>query len=164
MVSPGTPGLLQLVEEHRPAHHHGGYLLFRDVLCVRQADQLSLTHDAHPVGDGHDLAQLVGDEDDGHVFLFYDVADDAEELRRLLGGEHGRGLVQDKDVRAAVERFQDLNALLNAHADVLYLGRGVHVEPILPHKFPRYFLGAAVVEKQPRAGAALCSLRCSAPR
>ena len=31
---PRHSGLLQLVEEHRPAHHHGGYLLFRDVLCV----------------------------------------------------------------------------------------------------------------------------------
>ena len=37
-----------------------------------------------------------------------------EELVGLLGGQHGGGLVQDQDVRAAVEHLDDLHRLLLA--------------------------------------------------
>ena len=40
----------------------------------------------------------------------------AEEVARLLGGEHGGRLVEDEDPRAAVQRAQDLHALLHADA------------------------------------------------
>ena len=42
--------------------------------------------------------------------------------RRLLRREHRRRLVEDQDVGAAVERLQDLDALLLADADVLARG------------------------------------------
>lgn len=52
--------------------------------------------------------------------------------------EHGRGLVQDEDLRLAVEGLEDLHALLGAHGEVLhlfprvdvqavFLGQGLHV-------------------------------------
>ena len=45
--------------------------------------------------------------------------EDREELRRLLRREHRRRLVEDEDVRPAIERLQDLDALLLADGDVL---------------------------------------------
>lgn len=36
--------------EHLPADHHGGQLPLRHLTGLRQAHQLALTHDAHPVG------------------------------------------------------------------------------------------------------------------
>ena len=40
-----------------------------------------------------------------------EVADDAEQALRLLGRQHGRGLVEDQDVGAPEERAQDLDPL-----------------------------------------------------
>ena len=45
--------------------------------------------------------------------------EDLEELGRLLRRQHGGRLVQHEDLGAAVERLQDLDALLLADADVL---------------------------------------------
>ena len=44
--------------------------------------------------------------------------DDREQLARLLRREHGGRLVEDQDVGAAVERLQDLDALLLADRDL----------------------------------------------
>ena len=46
------------------------------------------------------------------------VAQDLEQLGRLLRRQHRRRLVEDQDVGAAVERLQDLDALLLADGDV----------------------------------------------
>ena len=56
-------------------------------------------------------------------------AQDLEQVGRLLGGEHGGRLVEDQDVRAAVQRAQDLHALLLADADVLHAGARVDGQP-----------------------------------
>ena len=55
-------------------------------------------------------------------------AKDLEELDRLLRREHGGGLVEDEDVRSAVEGLQDLHPLLLADADVLHPSVGVDGE------------------------------------
>ena len=65
--------------------------------------------------------QLVADEDDRHA-LPGERAQDPEELQRLLRREHCSRLVQDQDVGAPVEGFQDLDPLLLADADVLHAG------------------------------------------
>ena len=44
-------------------------------------------------------------------------AEDLEQLLRFLRREHGRRLVEDQDLRAAVERLQNLDALLLADGD-----------------------------------------------
>ncbi len=107
------PGLaLQRVQEHVLAHHHGRQDALVHVLGFRHAHQFALAHDAHAVGDGHDLVELVGDDDDGHLLFPHNAADDGKELVRLLGGQHGGGLVKDQHVGAAVQGFQNLHALL----------------------------------------------------
>ena len=72
---------------------------------------MALAQHRHPVGQGLHLVHLVGDDDDGLARVAH-VAQYGEELVRLLGGEDGGGLVQDEDVRAAVEHLDDLDGLL----------------------------------------------------
>ena len=79
------------------------------------------------VGDVEHLVELVGDEDD-RLALGLERAQDREQLVRLLRRQHGRGLVEDEDVGAAVERLQDLHALLLADRDRLDLRVGLHGE------------------------------------
>ena len=47
------------------------------------------------------------------------LREDLEELERLLRRQHRRRLVEDQDVGLAVERLQDLDALLLADGDVV---------------------------------------------
>ena len=57
------------------------------------------------------------DEDD-RLALRRQRAQDLEQLGGLLGGQHGGRLVEDQHLGAAVERPQDLHALLLADGDV----------------------------------------------
>ena len=67
-----------------------------------------------------DLLELVGDDDDALAVLD-EVVHDVDELDDLLRRERGGRLVEDQDVGAAVERLEDLDALLHADGDVLDL-------------------------------------------
>ena len=136
-----------MVEQHRAADHHGGEDLFVDVAGIFKPGQTPLTHHADAVGDGHDLIELVGDDDDGHLLFADDAADDVEQLVRLLRGEDGGRLVEDEDVRAAVERFQYLDALLKPDADIPHGGGGVDLKAVFLHKAARFAFGLGVVEE-----------------
>ena len=72
------------------------------------------TKDRDAVGEGHHVVELVGDEDDGLAFGA-ELGEVGEEVVRLLRGEDGGGLVQDQDVRLAIEELQDFDALLHAN-------------------------------------------------
>ena len=71
-----------------------------------------------PVGDGLDLAQLVGDEDD-RLAGSASAAHDREQLVGLLRGQHRGRLVEDEQVDVAGERLDDLDPLLRADRQVL---------------------------------------------
>ena len=126
----GLLGLLGHVEVHVAAHHHGGQLLGGGVLGLHGADVLALAQHGAAVGHGHDLVELVGDEEDA-LALLGQVLHDLHELVDLLGGEHGGGLVEDQDLVVPVEHLQDLGALLHAHGDVLDEGVRVHLQAVL---------------------------------
>ena len=53
-----------------------------------------------------------------------------EELLRLLGGQHGGGLVQDQDIRAPVEDLDDLHRLLLGDGHVVDLLVRVNIEAV----------------------------------
>ena len=83
-----------------------------------RVDLLAAPQDGHAVGDVEHLVELVRDEDDRRA-LGRQRAQDAEQVLRLLGGEHRGRLVEHEHLRAAEQRAQDLHALLGADAEVL---------------------------------------------
>ena len=93
-------------------------------------DHATGAHHCDAVGQRHDLAQFVGDQDDGPA-LIPERTEDAEEVVDLLRREHARGLVQDQDVGTAIERLQDLDPLLKAHGQRAHDRVGVDIEPVL---------------------------------
>ena len=117
-------------EEDVTADHHPREAVLGRALARHRVDLAPAPQHGDAVGDLEHLVQLVADEDDRHA-LALEALEDPEQLGRLLRREHGRRLVEDEDVRAPVERLQDLDALLLADGDVLDLRVGVDPEPEL---------------------------------
>ena len=122
------------------AHHHAREPGFGRALAGNRLDLPSPSQDCDPVCDLQHLLELVRDEDD-RLPLLLQSADDLEQFGRLLGCQHCSGLVEDEDLGTAVERLQDLDALLLADADVLHVSLRVHgkAEALgeLPHPLDR---------------------------
>ena len=97
---------------------------------VERLHHLAAAHDADRVGHRHDLAQLVGDEDD-RLALLLEVLEDAEQVVGLRGGQDAGRLVEDQDVALAVERLQDLHPLLQPDRELAHHGVGVDLELVL---------------------------------
>ena len=114
----GRPVFLVYLEFHIAADHHARQLLFGGGLDVHRADAAALAQHRAAVGDGHDLVQLVRDEQDG-LALACEVAHDLHELFNFLRRQHGGGFVKNQNFIVAVEHLQDFDALLHADGDVL---------------------------------------------
>ncbi len=117
------PGLVD-VHEHGTADHELGDLLGGRLLRLDGPNLGPAAHDGHAVREGHDLAELVRDEDD-RLPLVAEPPEDADELVDLAGRQDGGGLVEDENARPAVEDLQDLDALLLADREVFYARVGV---------------------------------------
>lgn len=117
------------VQGDRVAHHHIGEGLGIGLGRVHGADVLPLAQHRHPVGDGHDLMELVRDDDDGLSVGLHRTQDGKETLG-LLRGEHGGGLVQNEHVGPPVEHLHDLHRLLFRHRHVVDLLVGVDAEAV----------------------------------
>ena len=63
-------------------------------------------------------------------------AHDRDELLGLLGREDGRRLVEDEDVRLAIQRLDDLDALPDADRQVLDEGVRVDLQPVARPRSP----------------------------
>ena len=138
--SPGCRGLLDpqhdLAADHERARP-SGVAPSRGTVSIC----LALAEDGDPVRDLEHLVQLVADEDD-RLPVGLERADDREELARLLRREDGRRLVEDQDLGAAVERLQDLGALLHPDADRRDARFGPHREAELRRELADALLGA----------------------
>ena len=117
------------VQHDRAADHHVGHLLRVGVLREHVADELPVAQHGHAVGERLHLVHLVRDDHDGLVVVSH-VAQHREELVRLLRGEHGGRLVEDQDVRAAVEHLDDLHGLLLRDGHVVDLLVGVDLKAV----------------------------------
>ncbi len=111
------------------ADHQLGELACGDVGRLDRGDGGAATHHGDLVGDGEHLVELVGDEDEG-VPLGLELAQVREQRVDLLRHQHGRRLVEDDDLRAAVEDLEDLDALALADAERLDQLVGVEVEAV----------------------------------
>ena len=138
--------LLLHPEEHLPADHHPREARLGRAGPRDGVDLLAAAEDGDQIRDLEDLLQLVADEDD-RLPLRLEALEDLEELACLLRRQHGRRLVEDEDLRAAVERLQDLDALLLADRDVLDPRVRVDVELELVGELAHTALGGGSVEQ-----------------
>ena len=130
-------------EVHVTAHHHPGQLFPGGVGNLNGADVLALAQDGAAVGHGHDLVELVGDEEDA-LALGGQVLHNLHQLVDLLRRQHSGGFIEDEDLIVSVQHFQDFRPLLHAHGDVLHQGVRVHGQTVFlgqsQHLFSRHVL------------------------
>ena len=138
-VTRGGGGLVHPQQHLAPDHQFGqfGGLGFGGLYRGRH---FAPPHDADGIGDFHDLAQLVGDQDDGFAFGAK-PPENAEKLVGLCRGQNARRLVEDQDIGPAVERLEDLHPLLHSHADVLHQRIRVHLEAVVVRQFDQALAG-----------------------
>ena len=109
--------------------HHVRHLLRVGLTGEHVTHELAVAQHGHAVAERLDLVHLVRDDDDSLAVVAH-AAQDGEELVRLLRGEHGSRLVEDEDVRAAIERLDDLDRLLLGHGHIVDLLVRVEVEAV----------------------------------
>ena len=141
-VSPAWGRRLVDPQQHLAPDHQLGQFLLAGLAGPAMGDHLAAAHDGDVIGDRHDLLQLVGDQDDGNALLAQGI-ENAEELNGFLRRQHAGRLIEDQDVGTAVERLQDLDALLLAHRQVA--GQRIRIEP--PDRSP---VPGAAVRRGPR--------------
>ena len=105
------------------------------------ADDDALPHDRHPIRDGHNLAQLVRDEDDGFPFVA-ETAQHFEERVSLLWRQDGGRFVENENLRAAVERLEDFHALLESDRQLGHDGVERNSERVVAGEFFEFGPGA----------------------
>ena len=145
----GRGGALLHAQQHRAAHHELGQVLLRGLRGIDVGHDLAGAHHRHAVGGGHDLAQLVGDQDHGPA-LFPERGQDPEQLVGLLRRQHPGRFVQDQGLGAAVQRLEDLHPLLDADRQVADRGIDVHLQPVLPRQVGQRVARAAQAALQKR--------------
>jgi hypothetical protein len=109
--------------------HHPSKLALRRLLFRDRGDVAPPTEHGDPVGDRHDLVELVADEDDAAAVLHH-APQTLEEAEGLLRRQDGGGLVEDEDPGAAVEVLEDLHPLLLADGQVPYGAVCLHRHPV----------------------------------
>ena len=145
------------LEDHLAPDHRVGELGRRGPGRVEGRDHLAAPHHRDAVGQRHDLAQLVGDEDDGLV-LALEHAQHFEQLIGLGGRQHRGRLVEHEDLGAAHQRLQDLDALLQADRQFADDGVGIDNEAVFAPEFARAACGSRL---RPRRAAARPRRRAS---
>ena len=90
--------------------------------CESGGDGGAVLEHGHPVTDGADLLEPVGDVDDRDA-LGREVADDLEEPLHLTAVEHRGGLVHDDEPGVAGQRPRHAHDLLTGRRQAADLGR-----------------------------------------
>ena len=122
-------GAARDVEQHLAAHHQLGQAALAGALPVDRRDLLAAPQHRDAVGHLEHLVQLVRDQDHRGA-AGHERAQHGEQLVDLLRRQHRGRLVEDQDARVAVERLEDLDALLLADADLLDHGIRLHGEAV----------------------------------
>ena len=133
------------VQRDGMADHHVGQRLGICVAGVDRAYVLALAQHRDLVRKLHHLIELVRDDDDG-LAVFLHVAQNGEELFRLLRGEDGGRLVEDQDVRAAVEHLDDLHGLLLRNGHIIDLLRRIDLKAVTVADFLHFGVGGPDVQ------------------
>ena len=129
------------LEDHLAADHGVGELRRRRLRRIEGRDHFAAPHHRDAVGEAHDLAQLVGDEDDRLVLALQHP----QHLEQLvgLGRRQDRGrLVEHQDFRAADQRLQDLDPLLQPDRQFADDGVGIDFEAVFLRRVRRAVCGS----------------------
>ena len=111
------------------ADHQRRERLRRRLRRLQRAERAAAAQHGDAIGDRHHLVQLVRDEDDGAPLVRH-RAQRREERLHLLRRQHRRRLVEDQDARVAVQRLEDLDALLLADGELPDARVGLHRQPV----------------------------------
>ncbi len=141
----GRRGLLVHHQQHLAADHELGQALLGGARDGHRGHLLAAAQHRHAVGDSQHLVELVGDDDDRGAGGL-ELAQHAEQLLRLLRRQHRGRLVEDQHLRVAVQRLQDLDALLLADGQVLDPGLRRDGEPVAPRQLAHALLGGRHVD------------------
>ncbi len=127
----GGGGVLAVVERlhlgEGAAHHVGDELEAGQLGGGVFADEFAVAQDGDAVGEGVNLVEKMGDEDDGEA-LVAQAAHDGEELLDLALVEGGGGLVEDEHARVDVGGAGDGDELLDGDGAVGERAIDVEVE------------------------------------
>ena len=124
-------GALVDLQDDLAPDHRVGELRRRGLGGIEGRDHLAAPHHRHAVGQAHDLAQLVGDEDD-RLVLALEHPQHLEQLVGLGRRQHRGRLVEHQDFRAAHQRLQDLDPLLQADRQFADDRVGIDLEAVFP--------------------------------
>ena len=108
------------LEADLPAHHEVGDVMLGYPGRLPRGDDARVPHHRDPVRDPLHFLQLVGDEDD-RLPVVLQLLQRHEKLLRLLRGQDGGWLIQDQELRIAVQGLEDFHALAHADGQVLDL-------------------------------------------
>ena len=100
-------------------HHHGCQLILCDTLHRYRIDIFTAPDNGAHIRRSLDLFELVRDDDDG-LAVFDQVLHDREQFIDLLLRQNCCGLIQNQDLRTAVESFEDFDSLLHTDRNVPY--------------------------------------------
>ena len=131
---------------HVAADHHLGQFLFGGILDIHRTDVLALAQDRAAVGNGHDLVELMGDEQDA-LALGLEAAHDIHELVNLLRGQNCRRFVENQDLIVAVQHLQDLDTLLHTDGNVADQRVRVDLQAVLFAQSHDLFAGLVLLQK-----------------
>ena len=134
-------GALVDLEDHLAPDHGVGELGRRGLRRFEVSDDFAPPHHRDAVGQAHDLAQLVGDEDD-RLVLALEHAQHLEQLIRLGRRQHRGRLVEHEDLGAAHQRLQDLDPLLQADRQFADDGVGIDFEAVFAPELRRAACGS----------------------
>src|ERR1700722_6257846 len=111
------------------ADHGVGKLWRRGFRRLESRHHFAAPHDGDAIGEAHDFAQLVGDEND-RLVLGLQETQHFEQLIGLGRRQHGGWFVKDQYFGAANQRLQNLDALLQSDRQFADDGVGVDFEAI----------------------------------
>ena len=112
------------------SHHQFRHVVGTDFGDLIRAHASAVAHNRGAVADTFDFVQLVGNENN-RVPVGAEFLQLYEQLVSFLRRQYGGRLVENQDVGAAVQGFQDFHFLLDADGDFLHFRRHVNVKIVL---------------------------------
>jgi hypothetical protein len=109
------------------AHHFGDELESRQGGGFERADEFAIAQNGDAIGDGINLVEEMGDENDAEALRF-ESAHDVEEARDFAFIETGGGFVEDEHLRRYIEGSRDRNELLDCDGVVGESFGDVHID------------------------------------